>query len=228
MLMFRVVPAVARSRLVTRRTFVSSVLLTRSWENESVAELRKELKNRGLAQKGNKATLILRIQEYDQTKTLEALAPVPANARHMSAAAAPAADSEGVAPGIPPAAHTPATASNSLNINIPNLWQPVPEIPVQIPYVPDFWDSSATATRLQTDESPVLLVVAGADTHLSGGPSHKLVDENADLTSVGSPQAAHKREKVEGGIWDDVADDIGFARPKELQEALSRVFWRRS
>jgi hypothetical protein len=31
-----------------QRSFVSSVLLTRTWENESVADLRKEAKERGL------------------------------------------------------------------------------------------------------------------------------------------------------------------------------------
>jgi hypothetical protein len=32
-----------------RRTFVSPLLLTRTWENENVASLRKEAKNRGLS-----------------------------------------------------------------------------------------------------------------------------------------------------------------------------------
>ena len=35
---------------IQRRTFVSSVLLTRNWENESVNVLKKEAKKRGLLQ----------------------------------------------------------------------------------------------------------------------------------------------------------------------------------
>lgn len=44
--MFRV--AVRPLAVAPRRTFVSSVLLTRTWENESIPHLRKEAKNRGL------------------------------------------------------------------------------------------------------------------------------------------------------------------------------------
>ena len=35
---------------IQRRTFVSTVLLTRNWENESVNVLKKEAKKRGLLQ----------------------------------------------------------------------------------------------------------------------------------------------------------------------------------
>ncbi|KAF5381085.1 hypothetical protein D9615_003991 [Tricholomella constricta] len=214
-------------RPVAPRNFVSSVLLTRTWENESVAELRKELKNRGLPQKGNKANLILRIQEYDSDKTLAAIAshdpPVPATIRQMSTPAAVHAG-EGVAPGIPPASQrTCATTEAFMNINMPNLWKPVPEFPIQIPYVPDFWDSSVTAVCPEAEEAlPKLLVVAGADTHLSGGPSHKLVDENAAVDTDTTSASATQNSK-EGGIWDDIADDIGIPRPKTLKSALCRL-----
>lgn len=42
--------AVARSPIsISKRNFVSSVLLSRTWENESVAELKREAKVRGLS-----------------------------------------------------------------------------------------------------------------------------------------------------------------------------------
>src|SRR5882757_4554057 len=77
--------ATARSPIyIARRNLVSSVLLTRTWENESVAELKRQAKIRGIipyvhpsatprillismSRKGNKATLIQKIQEHDKS-----------------------------------------------------------------------------------------------------------------------------------------------------------------
>src|SRR5882762_7338362 len=90
------------------RSLVSPVLLSRTYENESVADLKKIAKDRGLSpyvlifsflsvtpnifhRKGNKATLISRIQQHEQHKFLQAVSsaqdpPVPAGAqvRHAS------------------------------------------------------------------------------------------------------------------------------------------------
>ncbi|KAF8077907.1 hypothetical protein FPV67DRAFT_19827 [Lyophyllum atratum] len=213
---------------IARRKFVSSVLLTRTWENESVAGLRKELKNRGLSPKGNKANLILQIQEYERHKTIQAIAshepPLPATVREMATSAAASTD-EGVAPGVPPASQpTRAGPEGMMNVNIPDIWQPVPEQPIQIPYVPDFWDSSLPAISPVPEEPlPKLLVVAGADTHLSGGPSHNLHDENA-VVQNDSARASASKPQEEGGILDDITDDLGIPRPKELKAAFWRVF----
>ncbi|KAG5342785.1 hypothetical protein E4T56_gene19378 [Termitomyces sp. T112] len=211
--MFR---AAARIPPAQRRSFVSSVLLTRTWENESVADIRKELKNRGLPVKGNKATLILRIQEHEKKKTLGALRD-PSVVRKMSSAPA------GVSPGIPPVSESqPAQTQDFLNVTLPDLWQPVPEIPVQIPYVPDFWDSSAQAPRPAAEEPlPKLNVIAGADTHLSGGPSHNLHDENAAV--LASPQTPlAPKPTTDDGILGDITDDLGLPRPQEIKAA----FWK--
>ncbi|KAG6832145.1 hypothetical protein H0H87_002457, partial [Tephrocybe sp. NHM501043] len=117
----------AVTRVTSRRSFVSSVLLTRTWENDSVAELRKELKSRGLPVSGNKAHLILRIQEHDNARTLNALRDPPV-ARPLSTPAAPA----GVAPGIPPAPPPRPAPQDFFTVALPDLWLPIPETPVQI------------------------------------------------------------------------------------------------
>ncbi|KAG6874186.1 hypothetical protein C0995_003732 [Termitomyces sp. Mi166 len=214
--MFR---AVARIPPVQRRSFVSSVLLTRTWENESVTDLRKELKNRGLPVKGNKATLILRIQEHEKVaKTHYALREPPV-ARKMSSAPA------GVAPGVPPTAESQPSphAQAFLNITLPDLWQPVPEIPVQIPYVPDFWDSSVLPPRPAAEEPlPKLNVVAGADTHISGGPSHNLLDENAAVLASPQTPVAPNKPTTDDGILGDITDDLGLPRPRDIKAA----FWK--
>ncbi|KAG5635759.1 hypothetical protein H0H81_010179 [Sphagnurus paluster] len=227
--MFRT--AIARIHSVPRpRTFVSSVLLTRTWENESVAQLRKELKNRGLSVTGNKANLILRIQQHEKKTTLEAIAsldpPAPANMRRISTPATPVhSTDQGVAPGIPPAQQPTRPGPQAfMNVNIPELWQPIPELPIQIPYVPDFWDSSVVNGAAAKEFIPKLLVVAGADTHLSGGPSHDLVEENGPFESATTKPFLRAKPRDAGGIWDDIADDVGIARPKELKNAIFRVF----
>ncbi|KAG6900857.1 hypothetical protein C0993_009975 [Termitomyces sp. T159_Od127] len=198
--MFR---TVARRR-PRARSFVSSVLLSRTWENESVADLRRELKTRGLPVKGTKATLILRIREHEQARTLNVLREPPV-ARTMSAA-----------PGAPA----------FLNVALPDLWQPVPEPPVQIPYVPDFWDSSVQPPLPAAEEPlPKLNVVAGADTPVSVGPSHNLLDENAPvLASPQTPVSPTPTPAPDAGILGDITDDLGLPRPQEMKTAFWRLF----
>ena len=136
------------------RHFVSTVLLSRTYEDESVAGLKKLLKDRGLSQyvvllscplapthlayrTGNKSTLITRIQQYDQLKTLEAVhhptVPAGAHARNASSTAS-GVEVSGPVPGIPPAAQPEASLSKSAftNINLPDLSQPVSEAPTPI------------------------------------------------------------------------------------------------
>ncbi|RDB21414.1 hypothetical protein Hypma_011644 [Hypsizygus marmoreus] len=225
-------PAVSRlATLVRQRNFVSSVLLTRTYENESVAALKREIKVRGLSPKGNKANLIQTLQEHDKAKTFEEIAsgdpPVPAGARAMGTAAT--SSDIGIAPGIPPEAHpTPAPPQAFLNVVIPDVSQPDPTPSVQIPYVPDFWDSSTPVKEPVEEPRPKLVVVAGAETHPGGGPSLKMLDENVAVESDNAPafvsDASTPREPGQGGIWDDVAEDIGIPNPKEIKNAFWKLF----
>ncbi|KAF8892547.1 hypothetical protein BD779DRAFT_1509620 [Infundibulicybe gibba] len=205
------------------RSFVSSVLLTRSWESETVAVLKREARSRGLSQTGNKATLISKIQEHDNSTTLKAIDPV----RAMSTAPEPTG-LEGVAPGIPPATHpTPPPAQLFLNVKIPDLSQPEPESPIQIPFVPDFWDSQSAApvdTEPEEPALPKLLVVAGADTHHGGGPSHNLHDEHATTIDPLPVEESAPKKLGQGGFWDDVTEDIGLPPPREIKNAFWKLF----
>ncbi|TFK42539.1 hypothetical protein BDQ12DRAFT_676385 [Crucibulum laeve] len=228
----RLSATVARPAL--RRNFVSSVLLTRTWENESVAELRKEAKGRGLPAKGNKATLILRIQEHDKSKTLDAIAshdpPVPSGVRNVSTISSSASkpsfppdEETGVSPGIPAAAEPHVTPPPELvfQVNIPDLSQPIPETPIEIPYLPDFWDSSALKTPVPEVEEilPKMVVVGGAGTHHGGGPSHNLSSAEEYVTPAES-----RKTPGQGGIWDDITEDIGIPAPKEIKSAIWKLF----
>jgi hypothetical protein len=106
-------------RAAPSRNFVSSVLLTRDWQTETVASLKEQLRDRGLStyvsyphsspllifckRTGNKSTLITRIQEYDKEKVMKEVTP-----REMSTTAAP---TEPAPPKTPPASPqtTPVT-----------------------------------------------------------------------------------------------------------------------
>ncbi|KAG6851012.1 hypothetical protein H0H93_004499 [Arthromyces matolae] len=113
-----------------------------------------------------------------------------------------------------------------MNIILPDLWQPIPEPPVQIPYVPDFWDSSArraNPVNVVEETLPKLNVVAG-DTHFSGGPSHNLLDENDTLLSSPQTPVAPKAATVDDGLLGDLTDDLGLPRPKELKATFSKFF----
>ncbi|KIM87140.1 hypothetical protein PILCRDRAFT_299859 [Piloderma croceum F 1598] len=125
------------------RYLVSSVLLTRTYENESVAELRKLAKDRGLSPKGNKSTLITRIQEHEQHKTIQAvssaqdpLVPASVQVRHASSASLATSGSEASSPvpGLPHAAQRLDGLGSTAftNVNLPDLSQPDPELPTPI------------------------------------------------------------------------------------------------
>ena len=68
---------------------------------------------------------------------------------------------------------------------------------------------------------PKLLVVAGADTHYVGGPSHNL--EN-DFHADNLTTRATKVFKGQGKIWDDVAEDLGIPYPREIKSAIGKLF----
>jgi hypothetical protein len=151
--------ATARSPIrIARRNLVSSVLLTRTWENESVAELKRQAKTRGLSpyvrpschvsnpthymsRKGNKATLIQKIQEHDKSNVHGTVSardpPVAVAARDMSTSST--LRDQGIAPGIPSMTHPIQDSGQHFMVNIPDIPQPAPEFSVQVvctPFVP--------------------------------------------------------------------------------------------
>ncbi|TCD68903.1 hypothetical protein EIP91_009453 [Steccherinum ochraceum] len=211
-----------------RRTFVSTVLLTRSWENDTVLTLRQEAKNRGLSQKGNKATLITRLQEYDQHNPMQhvttpATPPTPILRQTRLA-------STTEVPGVPSSAepYTPPPSYPKISLDvIPDASQPTPEPSVQIPFVPDFWESSRVKAAEQPPEGavdaevPNLIAVAGDATHISASPSHNLYTGLEDP----SDQAPVKSSK-DKTFLQEIAEDVFIPTswPKAESESVQENY----
>ncbi|KAI6005625.1 hypothetical protein EDD15DRAFT_2566605 [Pisolithus albus] len=208
------------------RTFVSTVLLSRTWENETVVDLRKEAKLRGLSTRGNKPALIARLQEYEESK----VAPPPQNpsppsrdvpgaSRKASSRAAPTSDPATPAPlqgsspaDTPPSSERqkPSASAEFFAFKMPDLDRPTPSSSAQVPYLPDFWDSAkSNATLTDPDpEPPKLHVVGGAVTHHDGGPTHHLEKPS----EIGTVQPAAP-----------VADDVIVIKSANLQELFTEL-----
>ncbi|PPQ86890.1 hypothetical protein CVT25_012609 [Psilocybe cyanescens] len=197
------------------RTLVSSNLLSRAWHNDTIANLRSEAKLRGLSAKGSKSALAFRIEEYEKNLALS-------GARHASTAQHTSAEVPGN-PGLPP-----VSAADIFNVQIPDLSQPPLPTPIQIPFLPDYWNSSkytAPIEAVKEETLPKLLIVAGAETHPGGGPSHNLLD----LNDVESTEKADNSEKTpeskrSDGIFDDIAEDLGLPPVKDIKASLWKLF----
>ncbi|TFK54761.1 hypothetical protein OE88DRAFT_1653245 [Heliocybe sulcata] len=179
------IASLARPAVAQRRTLVSAVLLDRDWQNKSSAELKAELSKYGLSQKGNKATLITRIQEYEQKHRAEVVVPTPSPASQAGQVRQASTTTD--VPGIPETAQPPPPPlpQDFIAVKLPDLSGPDPQPPIQIPSTPDFWESSLEKTPHAAVAEPLepglpkLLVVGGSETHHGGGPSsqaHEIED----------------------------------------------------
>ncbi|KAJ3551116.1 hypothetical protein NM688_g4922 [Phlebia brevispora] len=229
-IMFRTAYLAHIRPVASTRTFVSTVLLTRNWENETVNALKKEARSRGLSQSGNKATLITRLQDHERRQQYEAPVP-PAPVQHNQVRHASTTE----LPGVPSTSQPSPLLSNHpkeiLDVKIPNASYPIPELPVQIPFVPDLWDSSrvkaeAAQPKQQDPFNPKVIAVGGAVTHLGGGPSHALYPEEVSIES--RPFVYNKNQS----FWRDLADDFPVPTsfkltpnevPKELLEGVAET-----
>ncbi|KAG1905794.1 uncharacterized protein F5891DRAFT_626721 [Suillus fuscotomentosus] len=210
---------------VNNRHFVSTVLLSRTWENETLVTLRHEAKTRGLSTKGNKSDIINRIQVHEESKALPFSQPTPAVSRNASSSAAPP---QTASPGIPPASQ-PAGASKTPDfflVRLPNLSQDGPPEPVQVPFVPDFWDSSSPKPEPIEPSHPKLHVVSGSATHPDGGPTYNLEKPQdavvIEEVVVIEPESQSK-PAIESGLFRDLADDLGLQRSFQVGQAVSNV-----
>ncbi|KAG2144891.1 hypothetical protein BD769DRAFT_1347535 [Suillus cothurnatus] len=210
---------------VNHRTFVSTVLLSRTWENETLVTLRHEAKTRGLSTKGNKSDIINRIQVDEESRALSFSQPTPAASRNASSSATPP---QAASPGIPPASQ-PASASRTSDfflVRLPNLSQDGPYEPVQAPFVPDFWDSSSPRPEPIEPSHPKLHVVSGSATHPDGGPTYNLekpqdavvIEEVVVIEPEGQAKPA-----IGSGLFRDLANDIGLQRSFRVGEVVSNV-----
>ncbi|KAI0670338.1 hypothetical protein C8Q78DRAFT_1035723 [Trametes maxima] len=189
------------------RSFVSTVLLTKAWENETVAELRKEARKRGLPSGGNKATLITRLQQDDKRVTLstEPVSTAP-QVRHASTV-----DTPTEVPGVPSSAD-PVYPKYNLDIHLPNVSQPIAEAPTPIPFLPDFWESSKVKRDTAPSQpapsyKPKVITVAGEITHHGGGPSHNLYTPSPPSSSA---PARKEPTSLLGHLAADMAEDLSL------------------
>ncbi|KAF8625823.1 hypothetical protein AX15_005203 [Amanita polypyramis BW_CC] len=205
------------------RSFVSSVLLARPCQNLSLADLRTEARARGLSSKGNKATIVARIQQHDASLAAPTTASPAGVQVSQPESVPPPAGENGIAPGIPYSSQF-SSAEPFLNIKLPDLTQPDPIPPVQIPYVPDFWDSSISRRAPAEQPLPKVLVVTDANAHHAGAPTHLQLENVASR-----PEAAPKNTTPEPcppetrGIPSDIAEDLGLAPWEEIKKNWRRV-----
>ncbi|KAK7693444.1 hypothetical protein QCA50_003012 [Cerrena zonata] len=200
---------------VQSRTFVSTVLLTRNWENDTVATLKKEARERGLSQTGNKATLITRLQEHDSQR-LPMRDPVPSKKvqspstpkQHLRQAHTIEAHTTEV-PGVPSSSEPPVLSPNFprefLDVKIPIPSRPSVRAPTPIPFLPDFWASGRVKAELPTPDvsSPNLIAVAGDATHISVSPAHNLYIPEAE-------DVHEKQDTTKTTFFQDVAADLSL------------------
>ncbi|KAF9227659.1 hypothetical protein BS17DRAFT_774113 [Gyrodon lividus] len=221
------------------RSFVSTLLLSRTWENETVVDLRKEAKTRGLSTKGTKSMLITRIQEYEESRVVSTsrVAPpvydTPAATRSASTKAAPRAAPaafpaalQAASPGIPSPAHPSSafSAPISLAVKLPNLSRPIPEAPVQVPYVPDFWDSARPRANIPSAPGlPKLHVISDSATHHGGGPTHNLEEHQEGPALPSTTTNADEPSSSKVGFWVDVLDELSLPGSFNVRRCLSAV-----
>ncbi|KAJ6547584.1 hypothetical protein B0H19DRAFT_1166434 [Mycena capillaripes] len=124
----------------------------------------------------------------------------------------------GAIPGIPPTSQSTRTPTTYMSFAMPDVYlQPSHPRP-QIPYLPDFWQSSTKNSTQPPAEPalPKLSVVSDFNTvH-----SHNLHDVNAspDPVSVGRPSLD------KGGILQDISEDLGIPSPKAIKTGVSNFF----
>ncbi|OJA08167.1 hypothetical protein AZE42_03592 [Rhizopogon vesiculosus] len=208
------------------RNFVSTVLLSRTWEHETAVTLRQEAKNRGLSTKGNKSILISRIQEYEESRAVPSSQSVtletPAASRKASSSAtAPQATS----PGIPPASQR-ASASvtpDFFSIKLPDLSQDCPGAPVQVPFLPYFRDSSSLKPEPTELFLPKLHVVSGTATHPDGGPIYNLEKPHEVEDIEQSASEPHSEPAGEHGFFRDLADDLVLPQTFRVSQVVSNA-----
>jgi hypothetical protein len=85
--------------------------------------------------------------------------------------------------------------------------------------VPDFWDSKPIS-KPQTAEPrlPKLVIIAGADTHHGGGPSHNLLDEHRHSAHLTDSHIvpAPMNTTVPSGLLQDIVQDLGVSSSVNL------------
>ncbi|KAF9483763.1 hypothetical protein BDN70DRAFT_873366 [Pholiota conissans] len=209
----------ARLPSISSRGLVSSALLSRAWQNASIAELRSEAKLRGLSAKGSKAALVSRIEDHETSfhKSNIALSRLASSVSSAPAQSINTTEAPGN-PEPPVVPHVPFI----LDSKIPDLSVREPLPPVQVPYVPDFWNSSTPDEPAVEEALPKVLVVAGAETHHGGGPSHSSLDLEEPQNKLGIDY--HPKSTRSSSFLDDLTEDLGLPPVSDIKKGISSLF----
>lgn len=116
-----------------------------------------------------------------------------------------------------------AASSQPFHIRVPHIPLQEPEPSIQIvgtslvcngvnfhvfqPFLPDNYNSGSSNPATKVEESSELLVVAEASTHISGGPSHKLMAD-VNVQPESSAQVAQQHKEDNGNLFQDITDDL--------------------
>ncbi|KAJ6596943.1 hypothetical protein DFH09DRAFT_1133161 [Mycena vulgaris] len=105
-----------------------------------------------------------------------------------------------------------------MSFAMPDISLQSPRPQVQIPYLPDFWESSpAKSPQPAEPPLPKLSVVSDLDTvH-----SHNLHDENA-APATQPAQAPRAMSSGKGGILRDMSEDLGIPSAQEIKTGVSK------
>ncbi|CAE6460194.1 unnamed protein product [Rhizoctonia solani] len=172
------------------RSLASTVLLPKTpeqWQEYTLAQLRTEAKQRGLATGGSKSKLVQRLVAQNQTNersstSAESSSTAYSHARQrwISTGGYFQAESSGD--------KFKARFSRTLDVKIPSTPEPIDEGPV-IPFLAQKFDSPPSESASPPQEPPVntpkVVTVASAATHVGGGPSHA-IHESTDAHSLES------------------------------------------
>ncbi|KAG9125231.1 hypothetical protein FRC07_008498 [Ceratobasidium sp. 392] len=176
---------------IQQRSLASTVLFTKTpeqWQEQTIAKLKSEAKMRGLVTSGTKSKLIERLVAHSQSN--EQTSPIvptpaspsgPARQRWISSSSASQAEVS--------TDKFKARWSRNLDVKIPETPEPADEGPV-IPFLAQKFDSppseSASPPQEVPDNTPKVVTVASAATHIGGGPKHAIY-ESLDAHAIETP-----------------------------------------
>ncbi|KAF8509264.1 hypothetical protein JB92DRAFT_2947571 [Gautieria morchelliformis] len=204
---------------VGRKTLVSPssrAFATNLLEQLSLSQLKNEARRHGLSPSGSKAALITRIKHVENRRN-SAKSTTSIHRRDSSTAN----HSRSLAT-------SPSATGLTLGVKLPDLSAPQ-ELPgPQIPFLPDFWDSSrargADAIRHDAQaEAPMrkVLVVAGTSAQQAGGPTYGESDHTE--SESGEDQTISKAAAPTPGFWKDVVEDIGLPQSFDVSVPFAKA-----
>ncbi|KAG8742027.1 hypothetical protein FRC12_015469 [Ceratobasidium sp. 428] len=195
---------VARASRIQQRSLASTVLFTKTpeqWQEHTIVQLRSEAKRRGLGTTGTKSKLIERLVVHSQSNeqpTASSVAPTspsgPARQRWISSTSAMHAE-------VSTDKFKPRSSRN-LDVKMPETPEEADEGPV-IPFLAQKFDSppseSASPPQEVPDNTPKVVTVASAATHIGGGPKHA-IHESSDAHAIETPSISEQGEKSSSSL----------------------------